>query len=244
MEGGATLRASWLFLGSPITAEILSLAGFDLLILDREHSPGDLDTLYHQLRAARVPVVVRLATPDAAAAKLALDAGAVGIALSNLETGEDAEALVLATRYTPEGVRGVQRLSRATDFGLGWDRYRNGIGAAPLVIGLVETRRGLANLADILAVSGLDVVFVGAVDLACDMGHVDRLDHAEVADAITRIERETLAAGKRLGGLASDAEDARAKAARGYALLTFGSDALYLRDGAVAAAAEAKAALG
>lgn len=230
------ISASWLFLGSPATTEILSLCGFDCLILDREHSPGDLDTLYHQMRASRVPVIVRLAEVDTAMAKLALDAGAAGLAVSNLETAEDAETLVQATRYTPDGTRGIQRLSRAADYGLNWDGYRQGVGAAPLTMGLVESRRGAANLDAILAVDGLDVVFIGAVDLASDMGCLQDTTHPDVQAAIARIEDKVIASGKALGGLAGNHSDAAAKRQRGYSFLTFGSDALYLRDGAVAAA--------
>ena len=230
------VSASWLFLGSPATTEILSLAGFDCLILDREHSPGDLDTLYHQLRAARVPVIVRLAEADTAMIKLVLDAGAPGIALSNLETAEQADVLVRATRYTPNGTRGIQRLSRAADYGLNWDGYRNDTGAAPITMGFIESRRGLSNLDAILQVHGLDVLFIGAVDLASDMGHLDDLAHQDVQAAIEQIERKVLASGKTLGGLAHGRQDAFDKRARGYGILSYGSDALYLRDGAVAAA--------
>lgn len=228
--------ASWLFLGSPATTEILSLAGFDCLILDREHSPGDLDVLYHQLRASRVPVIVRLAHADAAAAKLALDAGAAGLAVSNLETPQDASTLVQATRYTPAGKRGIQRLSRAADYGLNWDGYRRGVGAAPMTMGLIESRRGVANLDAMLAVDGLDVLFIGAVDLASDMGFLDQVSHPQVLAAIAEIEDKVIASGKTLGGLAGDREDAAAKRRKGYGFLTFGSDAHYLRDSAVAAA--------
>lgn len=230
------IGSSWLFLGSPVATEILSLAGFDCLILDREHSPGDLDVLYHQLRASKVPVIVRLAHADTAAAKLVLDAGAAGLAVSNLETPQDASTLVQATRYTPDGTRGIQRLSRAADYGLNWDGYRRGVGAAPLTMGLIESRRGVTNLEAILAVDGLDVVFIGAVDLASDMGFVDDVSHPQVLAAIAEIEAMVLASGKVLGGLADDREDAAAKRQKGYGFLSFGSDARYLRDGALAAA--------
>ena len=234
------ISASWLFLGCPETAEILSLTGFDCLILDREHSPGDLETLYHQLRASRVPVIVRLAEADASMTKLVLDAGAAGVAVSNLETAEEAEALVRATRYTPVGTRGIQRLSRAADYGLNWDGYRRNVGAAPLTMGLIESRRGAANLDAVLSVEGLDAVFIGAVDLASDMGHGDDIAHANVKAMIAAIEDKVVASGKLLGGLAGDRDDALAKRQRGYGLLTFGSDALYLRESALAAAGLAR----
>lgn len=230
------IGASWLFLGSPATTEILSLVGFDCLILDREHSPGDLDTLYHQLRASKVPVIVRVAEANTAHAKLVLDAGAAGLAVSNLETAEDASTLVQATRYTPDGTRGIQRLSRAADYGLKWEGYRRGVGAAPLTMGLIESRRGFANLDAILAVDGLDVIFIGSVDLASDMGQMEDTVHPDVQAVITEIEDKVIASDKTLGGLARDHQDAMTKRQRGYGFLTFGSDALYLRDGAVASA--------
>ena len=234
------IGASWLFLGSPATAEILSLAGFDCLILDREHSPGDLDALYHQLRASKVPVIIRLAQADTAMIKLVLDAGAAGVAISHLETAGDAAMLVQATRYTPEGIRGIQRLSRAADYGLNWDGYRRGVGAAPLTVAFIESRCGAANLDAILAVEGLDMVFIGAVDLASDMGRLGDIGHPDVQTMIATIETRVVASGKILGGLAQDRDDAIAKRQRGYGFLTFGSDALYVRDSAVAAAGLAR----
>lgn len=243
LHGGQNLSASWLFLGSPVTTEILSAAGFDLLFLDREHAPGGLDTLYHQLRAADVPVVVRLDSPDPSQIKLALDAGAQGIAISNLSTGDQARALIAATRYVPEGTRGIQRLSRAARYGTDWEVYRANTGAAPLTMVVIETVSGLENLDDILRVDALDIVFIGAVDLAAGLGHLRDVTHPEVQEAIQRIETRTLAAGKTLGGLANAPEDATAKMSRGYRLLSFGSDALFLRDAALAAAKRAKEAL-
>lgn len=242
LKEGHTLSASWLFLGSPVTTEILSTAGFDLLLLDREHAPGGLDTLYHQLRAASIPIVVRLDTPDPSQIKLALDAGAQGIAISNLSTGDQARALIAATRYVPAGTRGIQRLSRAASYGTDWETYRATTGAAPLTMAVIETVAGLDNLDDILSVDALDVIFIGAVDLAAGLGHLKDMTHPEVKDAVTRIETRTRAAGKILGGLANAPEDAAAKKALGYQLLSFGSDALFLRDGALAAAKHAKEA--
>lgn len=238
------IGASWLFLGSPATTEILSLAGFDCLILDREHSPGDLDTLYHQLRASKVPVIVRLAQVNPHTIKLILDAGAAGVAVSNLETADDAKTLVQATRYTPSGTRGIQRLSRAADYGLSWNRYRRSTGAAPMTMGLIESRRGVANLDAILAVDGIDVIFIGSVDLASDMGQMEDTEHPDVQAVITDIEEKVVARGKALGGLAIDGADAMAKRQRGYSFLTFGSDALYLRDSALKSAALARNAAG
>lgn len=243
LQKGKTLSASWLFLGSPVTTEILSLAGFDLLLLDREHAPGGLDTLYHQMRAADVPMIVRLDSPDPSQIKLALDAGAHGIAISNLSSGDQARTLIASTRYVPEGTRGIQRLSRAASYGADWEAYRATTGAAPLTMAVIETVAGLENLDDILSVAGLDILFIGAVDLAAGLGHLDDMNHPDVQDAIRRIETRTLATGKTLGGLANAPEDATAKQARGYRLLSFGSDAMFLRDGALAAATHAKDAL-
>ena len=237
------LCASWLFLGSPVTTEILSTAGFDILLLDREHAPGGLDTLYHQLRAADVPVIVRLDSADPSQIKLALDAGAVGIAVSNLSTADQARNLIAATRYVPEGTRGIQRLSRAARYGTDWQDYRERTGAAPVTMAVIETVAGLENLDDILRVDGLDIIFIGAVDLAAGLGHLEDAEHPTVQNAINSIETRTCVAGKTLGGLANAHEDASAKKAKGYRLLSFGSDALFLRDGALAAANHAQETL-
>ncbi len=243
LSQGKTLSASWLFLGSPVATEVLSAAGFDLLLLDREHAPGGLDTLYHQLRSANVPVIVRLDAADPSQIKLALDAGAQGIAVSNLSTGDQARSLVASTRYVPEGTRGIQRLSRAAGYGIQWEQYRTTTGAAPLTMAVIETVEGLENLDDILSVEGLDIVFIGAVDFAAGLGHLNDMTHSDVTGAIAHIEKRTHSAGKALGGLANTPEDAADKRAHGYQLLSFGSDALFLRDGALTAAKTAREAL-
>lgn len=244
LAAGGTLSASWLFLGSPVTSEIMSCAGFDVLILDREHSPGGMDTLYHQLRAISVPAIVRVGEANGAEIKRVLDAGAAGVALPALGSAEEARRFVAATRYAPAGTRGVQRLSRASVYGTRWREYAAGVGAAPLTLGLIETRAGLAALDDILDVGGLDVIFIGTGDLAADLGHVDAPSHPCVREAVAEIEVKTLAAGGILGGLAHSLEDAADKRKRGYRLLSFGSDALILRDGALAAAAMARGSSG
>ncbi|WP_422366051.1 HpcH/HpaI aldolase family protein [Pelagibius sp.] len=246
LQSGELLIGSWLFLGSPVTAEVMSLAGFDLLILDLEHSAGDVETLYHQLRAISaqsVPVVVRVGDDTAAPIKRALDAGAAGVVLPDVRSAESGRRFVDATRYAPEGSRGTHRLSRAAAYGLNWNGYLAQQAANPLTIGLVESAAGVSALDALLEIDKLDVIFIGAADLAASVGRLAEPQHPDVQDMVREIETKTLKAGKVLGGLAADAEEGRAKAAAGYRLLTFGSDALYLRNTAVEAARAARAAL-
>lgn len=230
---GRPLTAAWLFSGSAIAAEVVAQGAFDFLILDTEHAPGTNDSLYHQLRAtdaAGMPVVVRLPGMDAALAKQALDAGAAGLAVPDLRSAPEAQALVHASRYAPGGGRGTHRLARAARYGFGWQDYVDTIAPELLMLALIESGEGVAAMPQICAVDGLDAVFIGAVDLAASLGHLGEPAHPRVQRAIADIRSAASDAGMPLGGLAGDAAAARRLFEDGYAIASVGSDLAWLRD--------------
>lgn len=250
---GAPAIGCWVFLG-PDTTELLALSGFDALIIDQEHLASDLETLVHQLRAAAAAsdttILVRVPSIDVPLIKRLLDAGVEGIIAPTVETAEDARALVAACRYRPHGgVRGVgYPMSRAAHWGLKEreypDRYRDS-----LVIGvIIETRRGIDNLPEILAVEGLDIVCPGAGDLAADLvtsfdqlgGAYGGYQNAELNRMIESAERSIKAAGTKLWGVGRRPDHAKTLLARGYDFVTVAADVWLLADGARTAIEAAK----
>lgn len=220
----------WVNLANPLSAEICAGAGFDWLLLDAEHSPNTLGTLLAQLQAVaaypdthpigRVP----LGHGEAGAAliKQFLDLGFQTLLVPMVETPEQAAALVRATRYPPEGIRGMAgaRASR-------WGRYADYASAANKQVCLlvqVETRAGLDNLDAIAATPGVDGVFIGPADLSASLGHVGQASHPEMLrvmdEAVTRIVR----AGKAAGILFSDEALARRYLALGATFVAVGLD--------------------
>jgi len=229
-EGKKTLGA-WAQLGSPLTAEILARAGFDWLMIDMEHGPGDIMTLISQCQAISgtecVPLV-RAPWNDFVVAKRILDAGAYGILFPYVNTAAEAEAAVRACKYPPQGIRGVAGSPRAVRFGQDISHYLSRANEELLVLIAVETLEAIANLPEILGVEGLDGVFIGPMDLATSMGYFANPGHPEVQSAIARAEERVLRAGKVLATTCTSWEQAENLYQRGYQMLMVLADGVGL----------------
>lgn len=209
ITSGRTVIGCWLSLGDPLATEIAGTAGFDWLLIDGEHTPYDITKMRLQLMALESSdshAAVRVPVGETWIIKQVLDAGAQTVLVPMVETAEQARQLVNDVRYPPTGGRGVgysgarcSRFGAITDYGPTAD-------VQICLLIQVENRAGIANLDDILAVDGIDGVFIGPADLSADMGHMGQLTHPEVQatikDAFQRIE----AAGKAPGVLATTPE--------------------------------------
>ncbi|MBO9468234.1 HpcH/HpaI aldolase/citrate lyase family protein [Tropicibacter sp. R15_0] len=199
----------WLGLADPYIAEISAGAGFDWLLIDGEHAPNDLRSITAQLQviAARdAHAVVRPPMGETWLIKQLLDAGAQTLLIPMVESAEQARDLVAAVTYPPHGVRGVgSALARASDFSAIGD-YLTTARDEICLLAQVENLKGMAELDEILAVDGLDGVFIGPSDLAADMGYIGKAGHAEVKEAVLDAIQRIVAAGKAAGILTLDEE--------------------------------------
>ncbi|MEP4195085.1 MAG: HpcH/HpaI aldolase/citrate lyase family protein [Aliishimia sp.] len=239
LAAGETTFGSWSGLGDANSAEVMAGAGFDWLVVDNEHSPNDLRSTRDQLvamEASDTHAVVRVPIGETWMIKQMLDIGAQSLLVPMVESGEQAQHLVAACRYPPHGIRGVgAALGRASKFNQIED-YAATADAQVCVILQVESRAGFAALDDILAVEGVDSVFIGPADLAADMGHIANPMHPEVVaaiiDAITRIK----AAGKAPGILSMNDDMISQSLEAGAQFLAVGVDVLILANSAKAIA--------
>lgn len=233
LRAGKTLIGCWASLASPITTEVLGVAGFDWVLLDGEHSPNDVTTFIPQLMAlkdsASAPVV-RPSSNDAVEIKRLLDAGFYNFLVPFVESADDARRAVAATRYPPQGIRGVSVSQRSNRYGAVKD-YLQHINEQIAVIVQIESQDGLRAVRDIAAVDGVDAVFVGPSDLAAAMGHLGNSAHPEVQAAIASVFAEVQAIGKPLGILAPVEADARRYMAMGASFVAVGSDLGVFRSG-------------
>lgn len=241
LERGQKTVGGFLQTISPIAAEIMSRSGFDWLIVDLEHAPGDFANLQAQLQAMNGSGVVPFARApwnDAVAIKRILDTGVMGVLVPYVNTREEAEAAVAACKYPPQGVRGVAGSPRAAGYTGDVMRYLTSANAEIVVIVAVETAQAVENLDEILSVAGLDGIFVGPMDLASSMGYLGNATQPEVQETIAAIEESVLASDKFLGTLAADWNEARAYFEKGYQWIVVMQDGATLRrvgDEAVAA---------
>ncbi len=220
----------WSALASHISVEVLAGSGFDWLLLDTEHSPNELTMVYSQLQAmagSGTAPVVRPVWNDMVVIKRLLDIGVQTLLVPYVQTAEEAARAVAATRYPPEGVRGMASVMRANRWGRIAD-YAARVRQELCVIVQIETREALDNIAAIAAVDGVDGLFIGPTDLAANLGHPGRNADPEVRaaieDAIARIART----GKFSGILAPVEADARGWLARGCQFVAVGSDVALL----------------
>jgi 4-hydroxy-2-oxoheptanedioate aldolase len=224
----------WQSLGHPYTAEICAAAGFDWLLFDGEHAPNTVTTLLAQLQAVSAYPVEAVARPpvgDAAIIKQYLDIGFRSLLIPMVSSVEQAEMLVSATRFPPEGIRGVAGLTRASGFGATPGYLANAHKDICLIL-QIENRAGLAAIGEIAAVEGVDALFIGPSDLAGALGHLGDTAHPEVQDAIARAIKTAGEAGKPSGIFAMSVEDARRYAAAGACMISVGSDIGLLSSGA------------
>lgn len=243
LSNGGVAFGSWVGLGDINAAEIMATAGFDFLVLDNEHSPNDLRSTRDQLvavDAAGSHAVVRVPIGETWMIKQMLDIGAQSILVPMVETGEQAQDMVKACRYPPQGTRGVgyalgraSRFNEITDYGPTAD-------AQICLIVQVENRAGLAALDDILAVEGLDSVFIGPADLAADMGHLGNPMHPDVVATILDTLAKIKAAGKAPGLLTGDEALIKTALEAGTQFMAVGVDILMLADTARTVAAKWK----
>ena len=205
---GEVLHGLWVGLAEAYPAEIVASAGFDWLLIDGEHAPNDLRSISAQLAVMQggSSVIVRLPDDNPARIKQVLDLGAQSLLIPMVESAAQARQILRASRFAPEGFRGVgSALARASGCS-GIPDYLTTANAQICVLVQVETVKGLAALDEILAIDGLDGVFIGPADLAADMGHLGNAGHPEVDAAIMGALTRIRAAGKTAGIIGTEAD--------------------------------------
>jgi 4-hydroxy-2-oxoheptanedioate aldolase len=226
LREGRTQIGLWASLCSNISTEVIAGAGFDWILIDTEHAPNELPLVFGQLQAlvgSGSAPVVRPAWNDMVLMKRLLDVGVQNFLVPYVQTPEEARAAVAATRYPPQGIRGVAVTHRANRYGRVKDYFKRANDEICLLL-QIETRLGLQNLDAIAAIEGVDGLFIGPSDLAAAFGHLGNNGHPEVRaaieDAFTRIRK----AGKAPGILAPVEADARHWLSLGCTVLAVGSD--------------------
>lgn len=227
---------------TPGIGHILKAAGLDFAFFDMEHSGFSFETLKSALRyfeAAQLPVIVRVPAQESDMLARACDMGAEGVMAPMISTAAQAQAMVDAVKYFPQGRRGV-------GLQMAHDNYR----AAPVahalqaandrtaVICLIETAEGAENVDAIAAVKGVDGLWVGHFDLSVSLGIPGAFDHPKFTAAIDHIIAAAQTHGKFLGRLVPNVESGIAFHKQGFGLICYSGDVWVLRDG-LAAAGEA-----
>ncbi len=223
----------WCTIPGGTVAEVLAGAGYDWIVFDTEHTPGDAASVLQQLQAAApypVSAVVRPVTNDVALIKHFLDIGAQTLLIPYVQNADEARAAASAMFYPPAGLRGVSGWTRANRFGRVADYARRAAEGLCLLV-QVETEAALHEIEAIAAVEGVDGIFIGPADLAASMGHAGNQSHPAVVTAIEDAIRRIQKAGKPAGILTLDADVARRCMSLGTIFTAVGTDGNILSRG-------------
>ncbi|MDX8507867.1 HpcH/HpaI aldolase family protein [Mesorhizobium captivum] len=226
VQAGRPQVGIWCSLASALTTEVVAGSGAGWLLIDGEHSPNDLRSIMAQLQvAAAFPceAVVRLPSDDANLMKQALDVGARSLMIPNVRTAGQARTIAAAMTYAPGGFRGFSVGHRANAFGR-IAGYHAKAREQQLLAVQIEDETGVANAAEIAAVDGVDVLFVGPGDLSTNMGAMGNPGAEDVQEAIASVRKAAAAAGKASGILAPVKADADRYLADGFTMVAVGSD--------------------
>jgi 4-hydroxy-2-oxoheptanedioate aldolase len=240
LSEGTTQFGLWAAFADAYVTEAIATAGFDWLLIDNEHAPNDVRSTLAQLQVLAAYAshpVVRPVKADAALIKQLLDIGAQTLLLPMIDSADQARDAVAATRYPPEGIRGVgSALARASR----WNRvpdYLTMSARELCVLVQAETVTGLNNLESIARVEGVDGVFFGPADLSASMGYLGKPGAPEVRAAICNGIACVRNAGKAAGVLAPDRAFADEYMAAGATFVAVGTDTGLLTSAAAQLAA-------
>lgn len=225
----------WACAGSPVTAEIVAGSGCDWVLLDAEHSPNGLESVLAQLHAMSAYPVAPLVRPpygDTVTIKQYLDLGAQNLLIPMVDSAEQAAEIVRAVRY-PDGsaAGGVRGVGSALARSARWNRVEGYLGRADETISLtvqIESAAAVADVERIVAVEGVDAIFVGPSDLAASMGLLGQQNHPDVVESVLRAIAAGVAAGKPVGVNAFVPADAERYIGAGASFVAVGADVAIL----------------
>lgn len=242
LQAGETVVGTFLGLGSPLAVEVCGLAGFDWLLIDLEHGGGGEASLLPSLLAAEntgTHPVVRVEGPARQRIGRVLDMDAEGIMVPRVESAAEAKEIAAHLHFAPHGDRGV---AAATRFGAFSTRADYVDGAPERVTGIVqiESPAGVAAAAEIAAVDGIDVLFIGPRDLSLSLGIMGQTSHPEFRRAVTEVRRACDEAGKATGILLPGPAAVPQALEDGFRFVGVGADSVFLLEGARAAVASVR----
>ena len=220
---------------SPMIVELVGHIGFDFALLDAEHGPVGIESCEHMIRAADsvgLPTFIRVAMNIRQNILRYLDIGAMGVMLPQINTRAEAEAVVDAVKYPPQGKRGLGP-ARAADYGLtpSLQEYTIKANQETLVAVQIETMGAVNNLDEFLSIKDIDVFFIGPNDLSASMGYIGQPNHPEVQAMIEKLVRQIHAAGRVAGTVAYTNEALDKAKERGFQFITYGVTAMITKSG-------------
>ena len=231
LKGDEALIGTMLTLPTPDIAELVSTAGFDWVFIDAEHSVLDYSQIQELLQGLRPGCsgVVRVPLLDEIWIKKVLDLGPEGIIVPNVKSAEEVKQILTYCKYPPEGARSVG-ITRAHDYGLNFKGYVDAANDDLVVIIQLEHVDAFARIDEILAVDGIDAIFIGPYDYSASAGKLGKVDDEEIQGAIAAVREKCFKKSIPVGIFGVDAKAVKPYICQGYQLVAVGNDTLFLKE--------------
>jgi len=215
-------------LTDPAVVEIMGFAGFDFVIIDAEHGPISMQNAQNMIRAAEsvnITPIIRVGSNDEALILRALDIGAQGIEIPQINSKPDAVRAVKSVKYSPQGERGVCRYVRAANYSsMDKFKYFKSANKETMIIAHIEGVEGINNLDEILSVSGIDVIFIGPYDLSQSLGIPGQVNNPLVVEKMKEVVLKCKQNKVAVGTFVDDVETAKSWVSLGVQYMSFSVD--------------------
>ena len=228
LKEGKNVFGPFMKFTDPAAVEIMGFAGFDFVIIDAEHGPISIETAQNLIRAAEavnITPIIRVGSNDEILILRALDIGAQGIEIPQINSKSDALRAVKSVKYSLQGERGVCRYVRAANYSsMDKFKYFESANKETMIIAHIEGIQGIDNLDEILSVSGIDVIFIGPYDLSQSLGIPGEVSHPlvieKMKEVVSKCKRNKVA----VGTFADDVETAKSWVSLGVQYMSFSVD--------------------
>lgn len=228
LKAGGNVIGTFLKIHDPLVIEVLGLAGLDFVIVDNEHVSMSKESMVSLIRGAEVTdiaPVIRVRENTSAEILQALDAGALGVQIPNVDTLDDAQKAVRSAKYFPNGNRGFSPGNRSAAYGMmDKSEYIKLANENTLLVYHCESVTSMNNLDEILKLEDLDVLFIGPEDLSQSLGIIGESNHPKLLESIETIINKVRAAGKAVGLVAPNAVKAKELMAKGVQYIAISTD--------------------
>lgn len=223
---------SWMQLSNSSVAELMGSSGYDWVAIDAEHGSfalSELPDLFRALELGNTLPFVRVPDQNLKFCQQVLDAGAAGVIVPLIEDAEMLASIIDATRWPPAGTRGVG-YSRTNLFGGHFESYSTEA-QDPFVVAMIESRKGLINLEEIVSVPGLDAILIGPYDLSASLGKIGLFDDPEIKEAIDKIKMSCIARRIAIGihVINPSTVELQARIGEGFTFIAYSVDSVMLR---------------
>lgn len=208
LHSGKTVLGTWIVVPSVVNVDIITSAGLDFVIIDKEHGPINYETAQEMVIACEAngaSPILRVGDINAAAIQNALDIGVHGVQVPNIDFPDDARKVVSCAKYPPIGNRGFSPFTRSGNYSIDSSRgLMQQANSNTLVILNIEGKDAIDNLEDIMRIQAVDVLFVGLFDLSKALGIPGEVDSPILIETMKNVVEKAKKYGKYVGTISTN----------------------------------------